>query len=243
MYTLFLKEFKSFLYSLIGYVVILVFLVVTGLFLWVFPGDLNILGYGYANINGLFILAPWIFLFLIPAITMRSFAEEKRAGTIEVLLTKPLSDLHIILAKFFASFGLLLFALLPTLVFYYSAYQLGLPKGNIDAGGMWGSYIGLLFLGGAFIAIGLFASSITDNQIIAFILAAILCVFFYTGFEMLASFDLLGKVDLLLKSLGIRHHYLSMSRGVIDSRDVIYYLSLIAAFLVLTRLSLESRKW
>ncbi|MBP7850013.1 MAG: gliding motility-associated ABC transporter permease subunit GldF [Lentimicrobiaceae bacterium] len=243
MYTLFLKELNSFLHSLIGYVVIVVFLALTGLFLWVFPGDLNILDYGYANINGLFILAPWIFLFLIPAITMRSFAEEKRAGTIEMLLTKPLTDVQIIMAKYAASLALLLFSLLPTLVFYFSAHQLGLPKGNIDTGGMWGSYIGLLFLGGAFLSIGIFASSITDNQIISFILAAVLSVFFYTGFELLSSFEWLGQADLFVKSLGIRHHYVSMSRGVIDSRDVIYYISLILVFLALTRLSLESRKW
>ncbi|HOI00319.1 MAG TPA: gliding motility-associated ABC transporter permease subunit GldF [Bacteroidales bacterium] len=243
MYTLFLKELNSFLHSLIGYVVIVVFLALTGLFLWVFPGDLNILDYGYANINGLFILAPWIFLFLIPAITMRSFAEEKRAGTIEMLLTKPLTDVQIIMAKYAASLALLLFSLLPTLVFYFSAHQLGLPKGNIDTGGMWGSYIGLLFLGGAFLSIGIFASSITDNQIISFILAAVLSVFFYTGFELLSSFEWLGQADLFIKSMGIRHHYVSMSRGVIDSRDVIYYVSLILVFLALTRLSLESRKW
>ncbi len=243
MYTLFLKELNSFLHSLIGYVVIVVFLALTGLFLWVFPGDLNILDYGYANINGLFILAPWIFLFLIPAITMRSFAEEKRAGTIEMLLTKPLTDVQIIMAKYAASLALLLFSLLPTLVFYFSAHQLGLPKGNIDTGGMWGSYIGLLFLGGAFLSIGIFASSITDNQIISFILAAVLSVFFYTGFELLSSFEWLGQADLFIKSMGIRHHYISMSRGVIDSRDVIYYVSLILVFLALTRLSLESRKW
>lgn len=243
MYTLFLKELNSFLHSLIGYVVIVVFLALTGLFLWVFPGDLNILDYGYANINGLFILAPWIFLFLIPAITMRSYAEEKRAGTIEMLLTKPLTDVQIIMAKYAASLALLLFSLLPTLVFYFSAHQLGLPKGNIDTGGMWGSYIGLLFLGGAFLSIGIFASSITDNQIISFILAAVLSVFFYTGFELLSSFEWLGQADLFIKSMGIRHHYVSMSRGVIDSRDVIYYVSLILVFLALTRLSLESRKW
>jgi ABC-2 type transport system permease protein len=134
-------------------------------------------------------------------------------------------------------------SLIPTLIFYFSVYQLGLPKGNIDAGGMWGSYIGLLFLGGAFVSIGLFASSLTDNQSVSFLLAAILSAFAYTGFEMLASFEVLGKVDLWIQSLGIRHHYVSMSRGVIDSRDVLYFLSLISFFLILTKLSLESRKW
>lgn len=243
MFTLFRKELSSFLFSLTGFIVLVVFLLVIGLYLWVFPVDLNILDYGYANINGLFIMAPWVFLFLIPAITMRSFAEEKRGGTIEMLLTKPLTDLQIITAKFLAGLSLVVVALIPTLVYYFSAYQLGLPKGNIDAGGMWGSYIGLLFLGGGFVAIGIFASSLTDNQIISFILAAILSAFAYTGFEILASFELLGPVDLFIQSLGIRHHYVSLSRGVIDTRDILYFLSLIGLFIMLTKLSLESRKW
>jgi ABC-2 type transport system permease protein len=243
MFTLFRKELSGFLFSLIGFIVITVFLLVIGLYLWVFPVDLNILDYGYANINGLFIMAPWVFLFLIPAITMRSFAEEKRSGTIEMLLTKPLSDLQIVMAKFLAGLSLVAIALLPTLVYYISVYQLGLPKGNIDAGSMWGSYIGLLFLGGAFVSIGLFSSSLTDNQIISFILAAILSAFAYIGFDLLASFQLLGSVDLFIQSLGIRDHYVSLSRGVIDTRDLIYFLSLIALFLLLTKLSLESRKW
>ncbi|HRY98509.1 MAG TPA: gliding motility-associated ABC transporter permease subunit GldF [Bacteroidales bacterium] len=243
MLTLFRKELSSFLFSLIGFIVITVFLLVIGLYLWVFPVDLNILDYGYANINGLFIMAPWVFLFLIPAITMRSFAEERRSGTIELLLTRPLTDLQIVMAKFLAGLSLVAIALLPTLVFYISVYQLGLPKGNIDTGGMWGSYIGLLFLGGAFVAIGLFCSSLTDNQIISFILAAIISAFAYTGFELLASFRLFGPVDLFIQSLGIRDHYVSLSRGVVDTRDLLYFLSLIALFLMLTKLSLESRKW
>lgn len=243
MFTLFRRELSSFLFSLTGFIVMAVFLTVIGLYLWVFPVDLNIPDYGYANINGLFIMAPWIFLFLIPAITMRSLAEEKRSGSLEILLTKPLTDYHIILAKFFAGLSLVLVSLIPTLLFFFSVYQLGLPKGNIDAGGMWGSYIGLLFLGGAFVSIGLFASSLTDNQIVSFLLAAILSAFAYTGFEMLASFEVLGRIDLWIQSFGIRHHYVSMSRGVIDSRDVVYFLSLISFFLILTKLSLESRKW
>jgi len=243
MFSLFRKELSGFLFSLIGVIVLTVFLLVIGLYLWVFPVDLNIPDYGYANINGLFIMAPWVFLFLIPAITMRSFAEEKRTGTLEMLLTKPLSEWQIVFAKFLAGLSLVAIALLPTLVYYYSVYQLGLPRGNIDAGGMWGSYIGLLFLGGSFVAIGLFASSLTDNQIISFILAALLSAFAYTGFELLASFDLFGRVDLFLQSLGIRHHYISLSRGVVDSRDVLYFLSFTAIMLLLTKISLESRKW
>ncbi len=243
MITLFKKEISSFLSSLIGYIVITVFLLINGLFLWVFPSEFNILDYGYANIDGLFLIAPFVFLFLIPAITMRSFSDEKKSGTIEILLTKPLSDYQIIFAKFLAGFALVVFSLIPTLIYFISVYQLGFPKGNIDTGGMWGSYIGLLFLGGTFVAIGLFSSSITDNQIIAFIISVFLCGFIYMGFEFIYSFELFGSVDLFIKQLGMNSHYSSMSRGVIDTRDILYFISVEAFFMLLTKLSLESRKW
>jgi ABC-2 type transport system permease protein len=243
MFTLLKKEIRSFLSSLIGYITIVVFLLVMGLFLWVLQTDSNIIDNGYANIDGLFIIAPWVFLFLIPAITMRSFADEKKAGTIELLLTRPLTDLQIIVAKYLAGFILVLFSLLPTLVYYYSVHKLGNPVGNIDTGGMWGSYIGLLFLGGAFVSIGIFASAITDNQVVSFILALFLCFFIYTGFDFISSFSLFGKIDNVILALGINNHYGSMSRGVIDTRDVIYFLSLIGIFIFSTRTVLESRKW
>ncbi len=243
MITLFRKEISSFFSSLIGYIVITVFLLINGLFLWVFPLEFNILDFGYASIENLFMLAPIVFLFLIPAITMRLFADEKKGGTIEILLTQPLTDLEIILAKYFAGLVLVLFSLLPTLIYFFSVYQLGLPTGNIDTGGMWGSYIGLLFLGASFVAIGLFSSSITDNQIVSFIIAIFLCGFLYIGFEFIYSLDLFGNIDLFIKSLGINAHYTSMSRGVIDTRDIIYYLSVIALFIIFTKFSLASRKW
>jgi ABC-2 type transport system permease protein len=215
----------------------------TGLFMWVLQTDSNVLDNGYANIDSLFILAPWVFLFLIPAITMRSFADEKKAGTIELLLTRPLTDLQIILAKYFAGFVLVLFSLIPTLLYYYSVHRLGSPVGNIDTGGMWGSYIGLLFLGAAFVSIGIFASAITDNQVVSFILALFLCFIIYTGFDYIGSFALFNKIDDIIYSLGINSHYVSMSRGVIDTRDMIYFISLIAVFILSTRTVLESRKW
>jgi ABC-2 type transport system permease protein len=214
-----------------------------GLFLWILPTDSNLLNNGYAGLDSLFGMAPWVFLFLIPAITMRSFADEKKAGTIEFLLTKPLTDLQIILAKYFAGVTLVLFSLLPTLIYYFSVYKLGNPIGNIDSGGTWGSYIGLFFLASAFTAIGIFASSLSDNQIVAFILAVFLCFFCFIGFQYISGLDLFGKVDDLILSLGINDHYASMSRGVIDSRDVIYYLSLSGIFILLTKTVLESRKW
>ncbi len=237
------KEISSFFSSLTGYLVIIVFLLVNSLFLWVFPLQFNILEFGFASIDSLFMLSPFVFLFLIPAITMRSFADEQKAGTIEVLLTKPLSDMQIIGAKYCAGLILVLFALLPTLVYFFSVYKLGFPPGNIDLGGMWGSYLGLLFLGAGFVAIGIFASSLAENQIVAFIVAVFLCGFLYTGFEFIYSLSLFGKIDLFIESLGMKAHYTSMSRGVIDSRDVLYFGSLVAIFLLLTKIKLESRKW
>jgi len=243
MFSLFLKEIRSFLSSLLGYVVILIFLAVLGLFLWVFPTDFNILDFGYANVDGLFIIAPFVFLFLIPAVTMRSFADEKKSGTIELLFTRPLSDMQIILAKYLAAFALVILALLPTLIYYFSVWQLGFPTGNIDSGGFWGSFIGLVLLGGAFVAIGIFASSISENQVVSFLLAIIISAFLYLGFELIYSLELFGSVDLFIKSLGISSHYSSVSRGVVDTRDVIYFFSIIALFLYLTNFVLARRKW
>ncbi|HOT88376.1 MAG TPA: gliding motility-associated ABC transporter permease subunit GldF [Bacteroidales bacterium] len=243
MLTLFKREIRNFLSSLIGYIVIVVFLLINGLFIWVFPIDYNILENGYANIDGLFTLAPYVFLFLIPAITMRSFAEEKRSGTIELLMTKPLTDLNVVLAKYFAGVVLVLFSLLPTLIYFLTVYFIGNSIGNIDIGGTWGSYIGLLFLGAAFVSIGLFASTISDNQITSFIIALFLCGFIYIGFDFIYQLPIFTNSTLLIQSLGISIHYNSISRGVIDTRDIIYFLSLITIFILLSKLSLESRKW
>jgi len=240
MLTLFRKELSSFLFSLIGFIVITVFLLVIGLYLWVFPVDLNILDYGYANINGLFIMAPWVFLFLIPAITMRSFAEERRSGTIELLLTRPLTDLQIVMAKFLAGLSLVAIALLPTLVFYISVYQLGLPKGNIDTGGMWGSYIGLLFLGGAFVAIGLFCSSLTDNQIISFILGLAICFAVFIVDKIL--FMVPAFLTSTLEFLSLDYHFGNIARGVIDTRDLLFYATFIGGFLMFSVYSLQSER-
>lgn len=238
MYALFKKEINSFLSSLIGIMAVVVFLLITGLFLWVFRSGYNILMFGYASLDSLFILAPWVFLFLVPAVTMRLFAEEHRNGTIEILFTKPLSDWQIVFAKYLAGVALVLLALIPTLVYYITLANLPIesPDGTIvglDHGGIWGSYIGLFFLSAAFVSIGVFCSSITKNQIFAFLLSVFLCGFIYIGFELIYS----------IQQLGMAAHYSSMSRGVIDSRDLIYFLSVIALFLCLTKFSLSSRKW
>lgn len=309
MVALILKEVRGFLGSLIGHIVIAVFLLLTGLFLWVFPD--NILDSGYADLGPLFFIAPWVFLFLVPAVTMRSFSEEKRTGTIEVLLTKPLTELQIVLAKYAAAVLLVAVALLPTLVYVWSVDQLstsvtavpvghvttrwgcfwvlvalngalslfwlvrrgkrrgwntwawmvrvfltlawvGLSAvllnwllfiGGIDAGGTWGSYLGLFFLASCFAAVGVFASALTDSQIVAFLIAVFLCFFLYMGFDLIASFDLMGGLEGPIRAIGIQDHYTSMSRGVLDLGDVLYSLGTIAIFLLLTRTALQSRTW
>jgi ABC-2 type transport system permease protein len=175
---------------------------------------------------------------------MRSFAEEQQSGTIELLVTRPLNDLEIILGKFFACLGLVVFAIIPTLLYYYTVYNLGSPQGNLDSGAIIGSYIGLVFLAATFVAIGLFASSLTQNQIIAFILATFLCFIFYWGFWFFSKLPgFVGKGDDIVQMIGIDYHYNSISRGVIDTRDVIYFLSLIGVFIMMTATSLERRKW
>ncbi len=242
MLALYKKELSAFFSSVTGYLIIIVFLILTGLLLWVFKSSFNILDYKYAGLDGLFLLGPFLYLFLIPAITMRMLAEEKRTGTIELLLTKPLSEFNVVFAKFLAGLTLVVISLLPTVVYYIIVYRLGDPVGNVDTGSVVGSYIGLIFLGAAFVAIGLFASSLTNNQIVAFIVAAALCAFCYLGFD--SVYQLMhGRVALLLRGLGLQLHYESISRGVIDTRDVVYFLSVIALFVMLTRTVLQSRKW
>lgn len=237
------KEINGFFNSITGYLAISVFLTTVSIFIWLPSSSMNIISGGYSNLHTLFTLAPWVFMFLIPAITMRLFSDEKNTGTIEILITKPLTDIQIILSKYIAGVLIVIFSLLPTLLYFFSVYFLGKPIGNIDTGGTWGSYIGLLFLGATFVAIGIFASSITKNQIIAFIIGMFLCFFFYIGFEQISSTITSGKTSILINSIGINYHYNSISRGVIDSRDIIYYLSLISFFILLTKTVLESRKW
>ncbi|MEE4259437.1 MAG: gliding motility-associated ABC transporter permease subunit GldF [Bacteroidales bacterium] len=243
MFALYLKEIRSFLSSLIGYIVMVVFLIVVGLFLWVFSTDFNILDYGYANVDGLFIIAPFVFLFLVPAVTMRSFSEEQKSGTMELLFTRPLTDMQIITAKYLAGLTLIVFSIIPTIVYFVSVWYLGLPQGNIDIGGFWGSFIGLLLLGASFVSIGIFASSLTDNQVVSFVLAIVLSAFVYLGFEFVYSLEMFGTFDLFIRSLGISAHYSAVSKGVIDTRDLVYFASVIILFLFLTKLSLARRKW
>ncbi len=243
MRSIFKKEINAFFSSLIGYIVIGVFLVLMGLVMWVFP-DYSVLDSKYANMDTLFGIAPMVFMFLIPAVTMRTFAEEKQSGTIELLVTRPISDWQIVGGKFLACFTLVVFALLPTVLYYLTVYNLGAPPGNLDSGGIAGSYIGLLFLAAVFVAIGVFSSSLTNNQIIAFVMATFLCFFVYLAFGFLSRLPVFfGKTDDVVQSIGIEYHYNSVSRGVLDSRDVVYFLSVIALFLAATVLSLGRRRW
>ena len=242
MYAVFKRELFSFLNSLMAYITIGVFLLACALLLWFFP-DTSILDYGYAEMNSFFNLVPFLFIFLVPAITMRSFAEERKEGTYVLLATRPLSDWQIIMAKYMAAVVLLLFALLPTLVYYYSIYQLGFPKGNIDTGAVIGSYIGLFLLGSAFAAIGIFASSLTKNQVVAFAIAVFVCFFAFSGLESLSKLFELDQLGTILINLGIVEHYQSMSRGVLDTRDLVYFLTFIALFLGLTKYTIGGRKW
>lgn len=241
MFSILKKEINSFFASPIGYLVIAVFLLLNGLFLWLFKGDFNILDNGFADLSSFFLLSPWIFIFLIPAITMRSFSDEKKQGTLELLLTKPINHLQIVLGKYFGALILVIIAILPTLLYVYTISKLGNPEGNLDIGSIIGSYIGLLFLASTYIAIGLFASTLSDNQIVAFIVAVFICFFFYFGFEGLANYKLFGDT-FYIEKLGMSSHFESMGRGVMDTRDLLYFLSITAFFIALTKFNIKKQK-
>lgn len=244
MVSIFRKEINLFFSSIIGYIAIVVFLVIAGLFMWVFPGDLNIMQYGFATLDPFFEFAPLVFLFLIPAITMRSFAEERNAGTIEFLVTRPLTDVAIISGKYLAALVLVLFSLIPTLIYVFTISTLAIPQGAIDTGSILGSYLGLLLVGSAFVSIGIFASAITANQIVAFILGLFFCFTGFFAFDLLSGISAFsGNIDYVTKQIGMNAHYLSISRGVVDLRDVLYFLSINVIFLMSAKTVLESRKW
>ncbi|MEM6260897.1 MAG: gliding motility-associated ABC transporter permease subunit GldF [Bacteroidota bacterium] len=238
--TIFRKEVAAFLNSLIAYLVMVVFLVGVGLFVWLF--EYNLLEMGIASLDPLFDFGPYFFLFLGPAITMRSFAEETKGGTMEFLLTKPLTDWHIILGKYLAAVFLVLIALIPTVIFVVTIYQLGKPVGNLDMGATIGAYLGLFALGSIFAAIGVFTSSLTSNQIVAFVLGVFLCFFMFLAFEFLAGIKSLDGINAFFLKMGIMEHYRSISRGVLDSRDLLYFFSLIAIALIGTKMSLEFKR-
>jgi ABC-2 type transport system permease protein len=236
------KEIRSFFGSPIGYLVIAIFLLLSGLLLWVFEGDYNILNSGFSDMTPFFTIAPWIMLFLIPAVTMRSFSDEKKQGTMELLLTKPLSLWQIVNGKFLGAFLLLIIAIIPTLIYVKVIYSLGLPEGNIDFGSTLGSYFGLLFLMASYTAIGIYTSTLSENQIVAFIVSVFLCFILYFGFEGISGYQGFGNWGNLIASLGMDYHFKSMSRGVIDTRDILYFSSVTILFLSLTVFKLKSYK-
>lgn len=242
MWVVYKKEIRSFLSSLTAYIVMIVFLVITGLLMWVMGGN-TVFDLGVASMSVMFSIAPYVFIFLVSAVTMRSFSEEKRLGTLETLSTRPISDLGVILGKYFANVTLVVFALVPTLIYYYSISKLGNPEGNIDTGAMWGSYFGLVLLGAAYTAMGMFASVITENQIVALILSMLLCLVSYELIGMIGEIKALDSLGKSIDWFGLDYHYYSLSRGVLDTRDVVYFLSFSAAFIWLTKLVYESRKW
>lgn len=243
MFSIFKKEIRGFFSSLTGYIVIIVFLLINSLFMWVFPGEWNIFDTGYAGLDTLFFISPWVFLFLVPAVTMKMIAEERRSGTIELIFSRPVTEREIILGKYLASVTLVLLALLPGLIYYISVYYLGEVPGNLDRGETFGAFIGLFFLASVYASAGIFASSLTDNQVVAFILAVLICFFLYMGFDSFAYLPGLKKLDEFIISLGINDHYKSISRGVLDIRDAIYFISVALIFNEATRLVLLSRKW
>lgn len=237
MKAIFIKELNGFFSSLTGYLVIGIFLIITSLFIFIFKGEYNILDYGFADLAPFFLIIPWLFMFLIPAVTMRSFTVERNLGTLEMLSTRPISTRKLIAGKYLAALVLIIIALIPTLIYVYSLGQLGETPNNLDYGSTFGSYLGAILLAMSYTSIGVFSSTVTSNQIVAFLLAAVLCFIFYFGFDGLNNY--LADND-FLASLSLKYHYESMARGVLDTRDVIYFLSVAVLFFALSEISLKT---
>ncbi len=243
MYSIFLKEIKGYFSSLVGYVVVIVLLLICGLFMWILPAT-NLLDFGFLSMDKFFAFAPWVLLFLIPAITMRMFPDELKSGTIEILLTKPVTEMQIILGKFFASLALVLIALLPTVIYVFSMRFLASEGHTLDTGGILGSYIGLFFLAASFCGIGIFASSLTSNQIVGFLSSLIGCLVLYFGFEAISKMPAFsGGLDYILSAIGLASHYNNISRGVVDTRDIIYFVTVVVLFILATQIVLKKRNW
>ncbi len=241
-WNIFRKEFRSFFSTPTGYIVLAIFFVGAALFLWIFPGEYNVLDNGYANIDGFFVLAPWLFLFLCPAVTMRAIAEERQQGTLELLVTRPISKMNLVFGKFLAAWSVILVALLPAVLWFYVVYLIAEPMGNVDIGAFWGSFVGLIFLSAVYSAVGVFGSSLSNNQITAFIVSSLICFALFYGFELVGSLFSDGTTALYLKNLGVNAHYRSMSRGVLDTRDVLYMLAVTLLFLLSTKMVLSRKK-
>lgn len=242
MWALFQKEISGFFSTITGYVVIIVFILINGLLTWVFPWSYNIPDGGYSSLSPLFNISPWVLLFLIPSITMRSFSQEKKDGTLELLFTRPISGLNIILSKYLAALFLVFIALLLTIPYYISIILLGDPIGNIDHGATWGSYTGLLLLAASYTAIGIFSSSLSDNIIVSFLTGIFFCGWMYAAFGFIGNLFPMGGTGNIILNFGMDNHFQSLSRGVIDSRDIIYFVSIILVFIAFTNLKLKSKR-
>ncbi len=240
MWAIWRREWNGFLNSLVAYIAMVVFLLITGLFIWVFP-DYSILEFGYAQLDQLFVIGPWVLMFLVPAVTMRFFSEEKRSGTAELLFTRPVSTSAVVLGKFLAGWALVLFSVLPTLCYVVALYYLAEPVGNLDLGGIAGSYLGLVLLGGVFAGIGTWASAVTEHPVVSFVLGVFLCFFMYAAFDSLRFLPLPNTALLVIEQLGIGAHFESMSKGVVDLRDLVYFASVTFFFLFWTRTVLDKR--
>jgi ABC-2 type transport system permease protein len=239
MFAIFKREVQSFFTSPIGYLIVGSFLLLNGLFLWVFKGEYNIFDYGFADLGNFFLLSPWIFVFLVPAITMKSFSEERKMGTLELLLIKPISVWKLVLGKFWGAFLLCVIAVVPTIIYVFAISSLGVIEGNYDLGVVMGSYFGLLFLIATYAAIGIFASTLSDNQIIAFLVGILICFMIFNGFDALSSLFSNGETQQWIQGLGAKSHFDSIARGVMDTRDLIYFISLTLFFLYLTHQRLK----
>ncbi len=239
MYAIFKKEIQSFLATPLGYGIIGSFLLGAGLVLWVFRGDFNLLDYGFADLSPFFALAPWIFAVLIPALTMKSFAEERKMGTLELLWIKPIPLWQLVLGKFLGAFALCVLTIAPTLIYAYILSDLSITTENYDLGILISSYTGLLFLVAAYTSIGIFASTLTSQQITAFIAGVLLCFFFYQGFDAIATLFADGVLQQHIQAWGGNAHFDSIARGVIDTRDLVYFVSVTLCFLYLTEQRLK----
>lgn len=234
MFSILKKEFRYFFSTPIGYIVLGLFWLAISLFLWVIPGQYNIMDSGYAQLDGLFQLSPWLFMFLCPAVCMRMFSEEMQNHTWDLLVTKPIACWQIVLGKFLAAWVLTIIALLPCIFHYWVVWSLAEPVDNIDSGAFWGAFLGLIFLTAADCSIGLFTSSLTQSQIVAFILGLLLCFLLFYGFDLASGLFSNGSTVEAIEQIGFHAHYKSISRGVIDSRDIIYFISVSAIFLLTT---------
>lgn len=234
------KEWRQFFSSLTGYLAIIIFLLLNGLLLFVFP-DTSILNFGYATLSGFFSIAPWVLLFLIPTVTMRSFADEYKTGTFEILKTLPLSPSSIVWGKFFGALLIVVLSLIPTIIYAFSIQALS-STGGLDIGSTIGSYLGLLFLGATFTSIGIFTSSFTNNTVVAFIIAAFACFFLYTGFNAISKLPVFANgPDYYIEMLGIQFHYANISKGVLDLRDILYFFSISFFFILLTQKNIQKK--